>query len=314
MENKEKINFVGADSSLYKNEYIIKNFHDFIKLCINPYQHKWYGNIWFQIGNFTIPFSDKGFNTLIEFMDSFKFNRPCSQNIQRMTRTKYSYECLINIYLVIMENIIEGVEILKSSPLFRTVAKILLQNNPMPLDYVGKLKKQPELTIEALLIDLIFSVIFLSDNEDCFFTINCKKIGLSIYICGFADKIQCDNYTMRLNESITLSRKRCIVCNVHAKKSCDTCRQSYYCSKTCQSKHLSEHMKVCKSKDKNLNECVSSSVFPEKLYSKEIINYCNLCTKPSKFNCGKCKKTFYCSKECQVKDWNEHKKKCIKFN
>src|ERR1043165_7878559 len=40
------------------------------------------------------------------------------------------------------------------------------------------------------------------------------------------------------------------------------------------------------------------------------MNKCNVCQKPSKSQCGKCHQTYYCSKECQKKDWKEHKKSC----
>jgi hypothetical protein len=40
------------------------------------------------------------------------------------------------------------------------------------------------------------------------------------------------------------------------------------------------------------------------------MNNCYVCKKPSKTHCGNCRKTYYCSKECQKKDWKEHKKSC----
>lgn len=45
------------------------------------------------------------------------------------------------------------------------------------------------------------------------------------------------------------------------------------------------------------------------------INYlkkCNFCNRPSTFICTICKIKFYCSKECQKKDWQNHKKSCKK--
>ncbi|CAB4437599.1 unnamed protein product [Rhizophagus irregularis] len=37
---------------------------------------------------------------------------------------------------------------------------------------------------------------------------------------------------------------------------------------------------------------------------------CYVCKKLTKTHCAKCQKTHYCSKECQKKDWKEHKKSC----
>ncbi len=37
---------------------------------------------------------------------------------------------------------------------------------------------------------------------------------------------------------------------------------------------------------------------------------CNICFNPGSFQCGKCLKTKYCSKECQKLDWKTHKEIC----
>lgn len=39
---------------------------------------------------------------------------------------------------------------------------------------------------------------------------------------------------------------------------------------------------------------------------------CAVCDKAAKSRCGRCKTTAYCSKECQNKDWREHKQRCVK--
>ena len=45
-------------------------------------------------------------------------------------------------------------------------------------------------------------------------------------------------------------------------------------------------------------------------------NLCRRCEKIRKSTgsgfCGKCKLVFYCSKDCQVKDWKRHKEECVK--
>ncbi|KAG2393367.1 hypothetical protein C9374_006898 [Naegleria lovaniensis] len=41
-------------------------------------------------------------------------------------------------------------------------------------------------------------------------------------------------------------------------------------------------------------------------------NTCNTCGKPATSKCSQCKSVFYCSVECQKKNWPEHKKTCVK--
>ncbi len=38
--------------------------------------------------------------------------------------------------------------------------------------------------------------------------------------------------------------------------------------------------------------------------------WCSVCSKKGALRCGKCRAQYYCSKECQVKDWKVHKKVC----
>lgn len=40
---------------------------------------------------------------------------------------------------------------------------------------------------------------------------------------------------------------------------------------------------------------------------------CGGCGKPASKRCSKCKSEWYCSKECQVKRWKQHKEMCIKL-
>lgn len=37
---------------------------------------------------------------------------------------------------------------------------------------------------------------------------------------------------------------------------------------------------------------------------------CSLCQEPSEKRCSRCKEVWYCSRECQVKDWENHKSTC----
>ncbi|EXX54183.1 hypothetical protein GLOIN_2v1587334 [Rhizophagus irregularis DAOM 181602=DAOM 197198] len=42
------------------------------------------------------------------------------------------------------------------------------------------------------------------------------------------------------------------------------------------------------------------------------MNICNVCQNPSTTRCSKCRQIYYCSRECQKKDWKVHKKLCGK--
>ena len=41
---------------------------------------------------------------------------------------------------------------------------------------------------------------------------------------------------------------------------------------------------------------------------------CKLCSKIGEYKCSKCGKVIYCSIECQLKDWVNHKNNCININ
>jgi hypothetical protein len=42
----------------------------------------------------------------------------------------------------------------------------------------------------------------------------------------------------------------------------------------------------------------------------DVMHYCFMCNNVTSKKCGSCRNTFYCSIECQRKDWPEHKKYC----
>jgi len=42
--------------------------------------------------------------------------------------------------------------------------------------------------------------------------------------------------------------------------------------------------------------------------------YCNYCKQKAKVKCGNCQSVFYCSLECQKKDWQKHKENCLDIN
>jgi hypothetical protein len=60
-----------------------------------------------------------------------------------------------------------------------------------------------------------------------------------------------------------------------------------------------------KSYKANLNNRENTSVL-------NLGTLCRVCNKLSSKCCCRCKQAYYCSKECQMKDWLEHKKYCGK--
>src|SRR5687767_3575076 len=52
----------------------------------------------------------------------------------------------------------------------------------------------------------------------------------------------------------------------------------------------------------------SYSLYPLQLKEKS----CKVCGKETNGGCGRCKRVYYCSKICQVRDWKSHKKRCKK--
>ena len=48
-----------------------------------------------------------------------------------------------------------------------------------------------------------------------------------------------------------------------------------------------------------------------KIIGDMVITYhCRVCDGPGKNKCGKCKTVRYCSRECQISDWDDHKQIC----
>ena len=53
-----------------------------------------------------------------------------------------------------------------------------------------------------------------------------------------------------------------------------------------------------------------SDTFDDIVVTLKKMNKCEICNKNAPLLCGKCKSVSYCSKECQKKDWTDHKKIC----
>ena len=45
---------------------------------------------------------------------------------------------------------------------------------------------------------------------------------------------------------------------------------------------------------------------------KSYESYCVVCEKATKNSCARCRLVYYCSRDCQAKDWPKHKSKCKK--
>src|SRR4029079_5007205 len=50
-----------------------------------------------------------------------------------------------------------------------------------------------------------------------------------------------------------------------------------------------------------------------KRYGK-VCYICSYCRESASEHCSKCKRVYYCSRECQTKDWTKHKLECKKIN
>lgn len=49
-------------------------------------------------------------------------------------------------------------------------------------------------------------------------------------------------------------------------------------------------------------------------YGRPIGSTCSVCYKEDTKTCSKCRKYYYCGKECQVKDWPSHKEVCNRLS
>ena len=94
-------------------------------------------------------------------------------------------------------------------------------------------------------------------------------------------------------------------------KKCTRCGVARYCSKDCQAKHWPSHSKDCKTSkaSTSTDTLVNSSSKTAKPNPK--CSFCANCSATLK-KCKQCGKTQYCGKECQAKDWPQHKIECDK--
>ncbi|RIA79565.1 hypothetical protein C1645_840398 [Glomus cerebriforme] len=98
----------------------------------------------------------------------------------------------------------------------------------------------------------------------------------------------------------------CKLCQKPSTSRCAKCHQIFYCSRECQKEDWNEHKKSCG----NSPVVKNNETIDENFRKFPIMNDCKVCQKPSTSKCAKCHQIFYCSRECQKEDWNEHKKSC----
>ena len=115
-------------------------------------------------------------------------------------------------------------------------------------------------------------------------------------------------------------------------KKCSQCRKVSYCSKQCQKNHWSEHKLACsaastsafsapdsvansaQSSDRPHKQSTASHHKSDSSQSVDLMpcTYCKELTKPENLlKCSRCRKVFYCNKQCQKNHWSKHKLDCI---
>lgn len=106
----------------------------------------------------------------------------------------------------------------------------------------------------------------------------------------------------------------CRVCICWAQKTCAQCHTAHYCSKRCQIQDWTTHKKKCiKGTSHKVPVCVCY-VYEQPTYKEKspasARRVCKRCCIISNRRCSSCDDTYYCSLECQQRDWPKHKKQC----
>ena len=76
----------------------------------------------------------------------------------------------------------------------------------------------------------------------------------------------------------------------------------YYSVESCVNRHLTIN---------RISVCFSPFLFSPNL--SFMPEQCSVCGKESTSRCSKCKTVYYCSRECQLRDWPNHKQSCNKI-
>ena len=109
------------------------------------------------------------------------------------------------------------------------------------------------------------------------------------------------------------TRRTCASCGKKsdALKHCARCMSISYCSKSCQQADWPQHKTVCRSQMPQ-NQLEASAAVAETRDQDVIKRECNSCGKASDRlkHCSRCRKVYYCDRNCQQADWPRHKSTC----
>ena len=105
-------------------------------------------------------------------------------------------------------------------------------------------------------------------------------------------------------------------CSENGTQSCGRCKEVFYCGKVCQSKSWQLHKGPCKEAAKAKEEAEKARELITPSFNRA---FCaagcgkqrgNPGEEPFFLRCDRCLGAFYCSRECQLKAWPEHKGPC----
>lgn len=135
-----------------------------------------------------------------------------------------------------------------------------------------------------------------------------------------------DDHPLPLTPFVTRPCLQCAQCGGRlsgTRTGCDDCLIVAYCSEKCKGTHRKTHAMSCLSSTYSLHRVMQSSVnledrlkFVTDIIGRGVVqsDCCEACnqTFSSLQRCGSCKKAYYCSSQCQLRDWQRHKHYCQK--
>ena len=106
----------------------------------------------------------------------------------------------------------------------------------------------------------------------------------------------------------------CNKCNMllptKSKNNCGICKCAWYCNSDCQTQDWNSHKIYCKSiEKKKISLTLPCSCV------RSILKKCSFCNASvdRHLSCSFCRKDVYCNRDCQVKHYKIHKKKCRNY-
>ena len=178
----------------------------------------------------------------------------------------------------------------------------------------------------------------------------CTKCRVQFYCSKECQQSDWKNHKVLCNElnqvSLSLAQDVCSVCSKGGAKRCSGCKLQFYCSKECQQNDWKNHKTVCKLHQTSLNQiqnvcsicakegakrctkCKAQFYCSKECQQKDWKNHkvlcnelnqmsmslakdvCSVCSREGARRCSRCKLKYYCSRECQNKDWKSHKAIC----